>query len=148
MRRNDFILLTAFAATLMAIVLIAFAPVADQTTLTMRLWAISESPIIIAIVSTFFAAFAGTWGAQLLAERTANRRALLSEIRATNVALGLVFNITNTYVVAKKQHIYNLVRDYGDQVSQSKVNPGASFRLDLEPTIPPFSPISDLIPNL
>jgi hypothetical protein len=144
MSRNDHILLTAFVAVLMAIVLIAFSPVADQATLTMRLWAIAESPIIIAIVSTFFAAFAGTWGAQLLAERTANRRALLSEIRATNAALGLVFNITNTYVVAKKQHVYDLVHDYEDQVARRKVSPGGSFRLNLEPTIPPFSPIGEL----
>jgi hypothetical protein len=67
--RNDFILLAVFVSTLLAIVLIAFAPVANEATLTMRVWAIAGSPISIAVVSTFIAAFAGTWGAQLLAER-------------------------------------------------------------------------------
>ena len=106
--RNDFILLAVFVSTLSAIVLIALAPVAEEATLVMRMWAIAASPISIAVVSTFIAAFAGTWGAQLLAERLADRRALLSEIRGTNAALGLVFTIANTYITVKKQLILGL----------------------------------------
>jgi hypothetical protein len=108
MSRNDFILLAVFVTVVFGLVLIAFAPVANEATLTMRLWAIADSPISIAVVSTFIAAFAGTWGAQLLAERMANRRALLTEIRATNAALGLIYNITNTYIVTKNQFILDL----------------------------------------
>jgi len=61
MSRNDFILLAFFVSMLSAIVLVAFAPVADEATLTMRVWAIAGSPISIGVVSTFIAAFAGTW---------------------------------------------------------------------------------------
>ncbi len=144
MARNDFILLAVFVSTLLAIVLLAFAPVADQATFTMRAWSILASPVFMAVFSTFIAAFAGTWGAQVLAERSANRKALLAEIRTTNIALGLVFTITNTYVVTKKQHIRHLVQDYKEQVASRKRNPGATFRLNLEQISPPSSPISEV----
>jgi hypothetical protein len=151
MSRNDFISLAFFVSMLSAIVLVAFAPVADGSTLTMRLWAIAESPISIAVVSTFIAAFAGTWGAQLLAERTAARKGLLSEIRGTNAALGLVFTITNTYITTKKQLINPLVQDYERQIAarQARVaGEGAgspfAYHLELQTIVPPFSPIDEL----
>jgi hypothetical protein len=151
MSRNDFILLAFFVAMLSAIILVAFAPMGDESTLTMRLWAVAESPISIAVFSTFIAAFAGTWGAQLLAERKADRRALLSEIRGTNAALGLVFTITNTYFAVKKQHIRALVQDYEAQVAARKAHVASAaggspfvYHLDLETIDPPFSPIDEL----
>jgi hypothetical protein len=150
MSKNDFMLL-AFFVSILSLVLVAFAPVADESTLTMRLWAIAGSPISIAVVSTFIAAFAGTWGAQVLAERKADRKELLSEIRATNAALGLVFTITNTYITAKKQHIRALVQDYEAQVAARQAHfagadAGAPFalRLELQTIAPPFSPIDEL----
>jgi hypothetical protein len=151
MSRNDFILLAFFVSLLSAIVLIAFAPVADESTLTMRLWAVAGSPISIAVISTFIAAFAGTWGAQLLAERTADRKALLSEIRTTNAALGLVFTITNTYITTKKHQIRTLVKDYEAQVAArqahfagANANSPFAYRLELQTIAPPFSPIDEL----
>src|ERR1700677_950935 len=144
MKRNDFILLTLFVSTLLAIVLIAFAPVAQEATITMRVWSILASPISVAVFSTFIAAFAGTWGAQALAERSADRKALLAEMRTTNIALGLILTITNTYVVTKKRHIRDLVRDYKGQVARREQNPGATATLNLEPTYPPSTPISEL----
>ncbi len=150
MSKNDFMLL-AFFVSIVSLVLVAFAPVADESTLTMRLWAIAGSPLSIAVVSTFIAAFAGTWGAQVLAERKADRKALLSEIRGTNAALGLVFTITNTYITAKKQHIRALVQDYEAQVAARKAHfagagAGSPFacHLDLQTIAPPFSPIDEL----
>jgi hypothetical protein len=149
--RNDFVLLAVFLGMLFVMVLIAFAPVADQATFTMRAWAFAESPFTIGVISTFIAAFAGTWGAQLLAERMASRRLLLSEIRATNAALGLVFTIANTYITTKKQHIQKLVQDYDAQVAARKAhaagpNAGTPFayRLEGQTLIPPFSPIDEL----
>jgi hypothetical protein len=143
--------LGVFVVGIAAIFLVAFAPVADESTLTMRLWAIAGSQISIAVVSTFLSAFAGTWGAQLLAERKAERRTLLSEIRGTNAALGLVFTITNTYISAKKQHIRALVQDYRAQVAARQVHLEAAaaaspfaYRLDLQTIAPPFSPIDEL----
>ena len=151
MSRNDFILLAVFVSTLSAIVLIAFAPVADEATFRMQVWAVAGSPISIAAVSTFIAAFAGTWGAQLLAERMANRKALMSEIRGTNVALGLVYTITNTYITTKKQHIRALVQDYEAQVAARQAHVAGAdagspfaYRLDLRTIAPPFSPIDEL----
>ncbi len=151
MSRNDFILLAFFVGMLSAIALVALAPVADDLTLTMRLWAIAGSPISIGVVSTFIAAFAGTWGAQLLAERKADRKALLSELRGTNAALGLVFTIANAYITVKKQHIRPLVEDYEAQVAARKAHlAGAdvgspfAYRLELLATAPPFSPIDEL----
>ena len=44
MSRNDFILLAVFVATVSGLVLIAFAPVANDATLTIRLWATSRFP--------------------------------------------------------------------------------------------------------
>jgi hypothetical protein len=145
MSRNDFILLAVFVTVVFGIVLIVFAPVANDATLTMRLWAIAGSPFPIAVVSTFIAAFAGTWGAQLLAERMANRRALLAEIRATNASLGLIYNITNTYIVIKKQVVRDLVRDYESQVAERRNTVGPfKYRLELRSIFPPFSPIEEL----
>ncbi len=150
MSKDNFVL-SAFFVGMASFVLVAFAPVADESTLTMRLWAIAGSPISIAVVSTFLAAFAGTWGAQLLAERKAERRALLSEIRGTNAALGLVFTITNTYLTTKKQHIRALVQDYEAQVAARQAHfagAGAgspfAYRLELQTLAPPFSPIDEL----
>jgi hypothetical protein len=148
--RNDIILLTVFVGMLSVLTLVAFAPVADESTLTMRLWAIAGSPVSIAVISTFIAAFAGTWGAQLLAERMADRRVLLSELRATNAALGLAITITNTYLVTKKQFIRPLVQDYDAQVAARKTHFATgsrspfACRLDLETITPPFSPIDEL----
>ena len=146
MSRNDFILLAVFVSTLLAIVLVAFAPVADEATLTMRVWAIAGSPIAIGVVSTFVAAFAGTLGAQALAERTTSRKALLSEIRGVNAALGVVFTITNTYITVKKQYVNTLVRDHETQAAARKAHAGALFavHLELQTISPPFSPIDEL----
>ena len=102
----------------------------------MRLWAIANSQIFIVAVSTFLAAFAGTWGAQLLAERKTERRALLSEIRGTNAALGLAFTITNTYITTKKQHIRALVQDYEAQVAARQAHFAGGV------TASPFSPFA------
>ena len=148
MSRDDFVLL-AFFVGMLSFVLVAFAPVADETTFAMRLWAIADSPISIAVVSTFLAAFAGTWGAQLLAERKAERRALLAEIRGTNAALGLVFTISNTYITTKKQHIRALVQDYEAQVAArhahlAGVDSPFAYRMELQTISPPFSPIDEL----
>jgi hypothetical protein len=151
MNRNDFVLLAFSIGSLSALVLVAFAPVADEATFTMRVWAAAGSPISIAVISTFIAAFAGTWGAQILAERTADRKAVLSEIRGTNAALGLVFTITNTYITTKKQQVVGLVQDYEAQVAarrahMTSVKAGTPFayRLELQTIAPPFSPIDEL----
>lgn len=118
--------------------------------------AVLSSPLSIAIFSTAIAAFAGTWGAQLLAERTARRKEILREIRGVNAALSFAFNIANTYIAIKKQHTKELVADYKQQwtdreahymrVNESVIPAGTPFpfNLILQTILPPYSPIAEL----
>lgn len=115
-----------------------------------------SSPLSIAIFSTAIAAFAGTWGAQLLAERTARRKEILQEIRGVNAALSFAVNIANTYITTKKQHTKKLVADYNQQctdreayykrVNASVIPANTPFplKLTLQTILPPYSPIAEL----
>ncbi|WP_174504579.1 hypothetical protein [Acidiphilium sp. C61] len=115
-----------------------------------------SSPLSIAIFSTSIAAFAGTWGAQLLAERTARRKEILREIRGVNAALSFASNIANTYIVTKKQHTKNLVAKYKQQrtdheshymrMNASAISAGTTFslKLTLQTISLPYSPIAEL----
>lgn len=155
--RNDKLFITALVATLTAVVLVAFAPMAAaQTSFVARLWSVAESAFFLAVVSTFIAAFAGTWGAQLLAERNLRRKELLREIQGTNAAIGLAFSIANAYITTKKQHIRDLVAHYSQQCSDRELHaaniangrlpPGTPFPvgMELKTISPPFSPIDEL----
>lgn len=71
-----------------------------------------NSPFFLSVVSTLVAAFAGTSGAQLLAERMARRREALVELHSTNAAIGFAFNIANTYLAAKKQFVADHITSY------------------------------------
>ncbi|HEY4276331.1 MAG TPA: hypothetical protein VGM68_12655 [Rhizomicrobium sp.] len=157
MKRDDYILGGALLAALVAIVLVAFAPAAvPKLGLAARAWSVAEHPITIAVVSTFIAAFAGTWGAQRLADRTARRKALLDEIRGTNMAIGLTYNIANTYFATKKQHIRQIVAHYDGQcaartahyagMAVGTIPAGTPFTygLELKTIFPPFTPIEEL----
>jgi hypothetical protein len=155
--RNDKILFGALCAMLVAAVLLAFAPNTLSTdSVAARIWSLASSTPFIALISTFVAAFAGTWGAQLLAERNTTRRELLREIRAVNAAIALAFNISNTFITTKKQQVRDLVITYETQNSARKVHhqniaagllpPGAPFQYSvvLQTLLPPFSPIEEL----
>ncbi|EKM99504.1 hypothetical protein [Acidocella sp. MX-AZ02] len=115
-----------------------------------------SSPLFIAIVSTAIAAFAGTWGAQLLAERTARRKEILAEIRGVNAALSFAFNIANTYIATKKQLTKELVAGYKQQRADREAhdmrvnalvipaNTTFTYQLVLQTILPPYSPIAEL----
>jgi hypothetical protein len=156
MSRRDIILVGAIMA-LLAVILVRFAPAAaTPVSISTRIWSVADSAISIATVSTFIAAFAGTWGAQLLAERTARRKERLIEIRGTNVAIGLAFNIANTYITTKKQLIKDLVAQFERQcadrqahqisVTSGTVPPNVPFvyQIQLRTIAVPFSPIEEL----
>jgi hypothetical protein len=144
--------------TLAAIVLTGAAPVTPPPapSILETLWTIANSAIAIAVFSTFISAFAGTWGAQLLAERTAKRKELLHEIRGVNAALSFSFNIANTYIATKKQHVRELVRRYEKQCADRQAhytgvkagtipaNAPFTYQLELQTILPPFSPIEGL----
>lgn len=157
MSRNDKILVISLAVVMVSIVLVAYAPsAAENGSLTNRAWSVASSTVFIAIISTFIAGFAGTWGAQVLAERNEKRKALLTEIRGTNMALGFAHNITNTYFVFKKQHALELGARYEKQCAELRdfeARRGArtisateafSYEADLRTLAAPFSPIQSL----
>jgi hypothetical protein len=151
------IVLIISIAAVSAMTVIEFAPAAaPPKSISARLWSVADSAISTAIVSTFLAAFAGTWGAQVLAERSARRKELLSEIRGTNSAIGLAFNIANTYITTKKQIVRDLVAQFRSQceelqvhklgVAAGEITPETLFRFraELRALSPPFSPIEAL----
>jgi hypothetical protein len=159
MTRRDIILviLIVVVVILTALFLVLFALVAvSPKSITARLWSVADSPISIAVVSMFIAAFAGTWGAQVLAEKTARRKEQLAEIRGTNAAIGLAFNIANTYITTKKQLVRDLVAEYERQsaewqghcsgVAAGTIPPGMPFKyqIELRTTFMPFSPVEEL----
>jgi predicted metal-dependent hydrolase len=121
-----------------------------------QLLAVANSALSITIFSTFISAFAGTWGAQVLAGRTARRKELLHEIRGVNAALGFAFNICNSYIGAKKQHIREIVAKYQKQcadreahhvgLKEGTIPAGTPFlyNIELQTILPPFSPIEGL----
>ena len=64
---------------------------------------LSNEVLIQTIVGTFVAAAAGTYGAQVVIEKTKNREMLLEEIRNTNAAIMLAFDTFNACFSLKKQ---------------------------------------------
>jgi hypothetical protein len=59
--------------------------------------------------------------------------------------VGLVFNITNTYIATKKQHVHALVQDYEAQVAaRQKASSAYIYRLELKNISVPFTPIDEL----
>jgi hypothetical protein len=159
LNKRDIVLIVLVIAitAVVAITVVQFAPVvAPPQSITARLWSVANSAIFIAVVSTFLAAFAGTWGAQLLAERVARRKELIAEIRGTNAAIGLAFNIANTYITTKKQLVRDLVTQFERQsaewqahcsgIGTGTIPPLTPFihRIELKPFSTPFSPVEEL----
>ncbi len=145
----DLLVTCVLGVVIVAVVLVAYAPTQDAPTLWSRIWHDAGWPLILAIVSTFVAAFAGTWGAQTVAERIAARKELLAEIRSVNAALALSFNITNTYVTVKKQHVQQLVEKYEaakmEHADAVENNRGTfSVLMDLRELSAPFCPVNEL----
>jgi hypothetical protein len=147
MDRNDRIVLSALAIAAITIVIIAVTPPLSEK---------DYVTLAVAVVSTFVAAFAGTWGAQIVAERTSMRRAILDELRAINIALAMTFVIANTYLSAKKIHTREMKEQYDQQREIYFAREAARARgelptpetlgypTNLKTLIPPVSPIDDL----
>lgn len=62
-------------------------------------------------------AFGGAYGAQVIAERTKYREQLMKEIRDTNAAIGIAFNICNSLLSIKRQHIKDLKRLFDESLA-------------------------------
>lgn len=154
MNRNDKILFGSCCAAFATALLLAFAPnVIENDSIAGRVWSLASSTTFVAILSTFIAAFAGTWGAQAIAERGVQRKQLLDEIRGINMALGLAFNIANTFLVVKKEQILPLCTKYKQQRrekaehdearSAARIDP-FRYAPDLRTLSAPFTPIQEL----
>lgn len=147
MDRNDKILALVLVGTLATTVSIALAPqLSGKDFITLG----------IALISTFVAAFAGTWGAQVIAERGIARKSILDELRATNLALAMAYAIAETYLSAKKQHTNRLKEQYDRDLAlyQARENAKSNgeelvpdtlgYKVDFRTLVPPVSPIDDL----
>lgn len=69
----------------------------------------------VAVIGSLIGAFAGAYGAQLIAEKTRIREQLLKEIRHTNRAIALTHALGNTMLSLKSQHIKRLYEEFNDQ---------------------------------
>lgn len=118
-------------------------------------WDWLNSDISKVLLGTLVAAYAGTNGAQVVAERTALRKQQLTEIRAVNAAIILAFNVAQTYVMTKKQHIAGIVATYrsarlnfiGVHAAQIVFKSALvvfRYSMDLKTTHAPSSPIAPL----
>lgn len=79
-------------------------------------WKFMNSSFFLTIVGTFFAAFAGAYGAQKISEKNKNREYCLKEIRNTNAANMVSFGICNSSLSLKSQHVKPLKENYDEQV--------------------------------
>ena len=105
---------------------------------------------------TLVAAFAGTIGAQFIAEWNSRRKEKLSELRAANAAIVLAFEIAHIYLLVKKQAIQGIVEEYKTsrllfachEVAQRfnglPQNTVFQYQVQINLTYPPFSPIQQL----
>lgn len=121
-----------------------------------KLWSAANSAIFIAVIATLVAAFAATSVAQGLANWQARRKDLLAEIRGIKAAIGLAFNIADTYLTTKKQYVRDIVARYEGRcqereaylcgVAEGRIAPSVPFQysIELRTILMPFSPIDHL----
>jgi hypothetical protein len=79
------------------------------------LWDFGNSNFFIALVTALAGAGTGALGAQWIISRNEVKRRLLEEIRATNAAIMVAFEIVNTFLSLKSQHVRRLIETYDRQ---------------------------------
>ena len=80
-------------------------------------WQFANSDFFLALVSAGAGAFAGAYGARHIAERKERQRRLDEEVRSTNAAIMVAFEITNTFLGMKDQHVNNLKDRFDERVN-------------------------------
>lgn len=97
--------------------------------------------IILSFLTAGVGAGVGAFAAQWIAERKKTKDDLVKEIRATNAAVSITFDILNVFLASKKQHIGLVVAFEGAKAQLEQVlaakrggNPQAvfEFRMDLQ----------------
>lgn len=71
-----------------------------------------NSPPLMTLIGTLVAAFAGTYGAYLIIERNKKKTDMLQELRNTNSAISVSFEICNSLISLKDQHVLRLGQNY------------------------------------
>ena len=79
-------------------------------------WLFLNSQFALTLIGTLFAAFAGAYGAHWIIERNKRRDEWLRELRITNAAIMVSFEICNSFLSLKGQQ----VRDLGFQYNRDK----------------------------
>ena len=79
-------------------------------------WLFLNSQFALTLVGTIFAAFAGAYGAHTIIERNKRREEWQRELRITNAAIMVSFEICNSFLSLKKQN----VKDLGFQYNRDK----------------------------
>jgi hypothetical protein len=75
----------------------------------------ADSNFFVALVTALAGAAAGALGAQWIVSRNESKRRLLEEIRATNAAIIVAFEIINTFCSLKSQHVRRLKETFDAQ---------------------------------
>jgi len=78
-------------------------------------WWLANTNFMIALAGAAAGAAAGACAAQWIVERRDRKRRLIEEIRATNVAIMLAFEIVNTFCALKSQHVRRLKQTFEAQ---------------------------------
>ncbi len=81
--------------------------------------AFGNSNFFVALVASAAGAFAGAYTAQRIAERSKVRDELVKEIRHTNAAIMLSFNICNSMLALKKQHVKRLKETFDSSKNEA-----------------------------
>ena len=71
-------------------------------------WLFLNSQFALTLIGTFFAAFAGAYGAHTIIERNRRREEWQRELRITNAAIMVSFEICNSFLALKGQHVKGL----------------------------------------
>ncbi len=118
-------------------------------------WKIVNTQFASTIISSFAGAIAGAYGAHYIAEHTKYKKDLLKEIRNTNAAIMLCFDIVNSYLAMKKQLVkpmydnYNKTKGDLEEFKQKKEPRGQfHFQADfqtLDPIVVPINILQKLI---
>ena len=78
-------------------------------------WGFLNTPFGLTLIGTSVAAFAGVYGAHKILDRKKRRDDLLRELRITNAAIMVSFEICNSFLSLKKQQVKELGLNYERQ---------------------------------
>lgn len=102
---------------------------------------ILESNFTTALVGAFF----GAYGGQLIVEKSKNKEELIKEMRNTNAAIMLAFDICNAYMAQRRQHIDSLKAAYDHQRNELLAgNLKSKFIIDGQTLTPMMMPTDAL----